>query len=150
MISCSVFALLSLHLFMYGCNLFMWKSTRINYNFIFEFQPTTALKYRDAFLICTTFMTSVVASMVIHLLLRANGFSPTHVDAIPGILLLVSFAAVLSYLFSLINIDCAKWFPIVLLPDFHGVAFLPIWHLLSLNTVLLPSCYSQHNLLSIL
>ncbi|KAK9931211.1 hypothetical protein M0R45_018498 [Rubus argutus] len=31
-----VFALLSLHLFMYGCNLFMWKSTRINCNFIFE------------------------------------------------------------------------------------------------------------------
>ncbi|KAG6757330.1 hypothetical protein POTOM_037638 [Populus tomentosa] len=86
----SVFALLSLHLFMYGCNLFMWKGTRINYNFIFEFQPSTALKHRDAFLICTTFMTSVVAAMVIHLLLRASGFSPNHVDAIPGILLLVS------------------------------------------------------------
>jgi len=89
-ILCSVFALLSLHLFMYGCNLLMWKGTRINYNFIFEFQPSTALKYRDAFLICTTFMTSVVAAMVIHLLLRASGFSPNHVDAIPGILLLVS------------------------------------------------------------
>ncbi|KAJ9182309.1 hypothetical protein P3X46_006317 [Hevea brasiliensis] len=88
----SVFALLSLHLFMYGCNLFMWKSTRINYNFIFEFQPRTALKYRDAFLICTTFMTSVVSAMVIHLLLRANGFSSTHVDAIPGILLLIFMA----------------------------------------------------------
>ncbi|KAL9364218.1 hypothetical protein Peur_042091 [Populus x canadensis] len=86
----SVFALLSFHLFMYGCNLFMWKGTRINYNFIFEFQPSTALKYRDAFLICTTFMTSVVAAMVIHLLLRASGFSPYHVDAIPGILLLIS------------------------------------------------------------
>ncbi|KAF5736732.1 putative xenotropic and polytropic murine leukemia virus receptor pho1 [Tripterygium wilfordii] len=85
----SVFALLSLHLFMYGCNLFMWKSTRINYNFIFEFQTSTALKYRDAFLICTTFMTSVVGAMVVHLLLRANGFSPSHVDAIPGILLLI-------------------------------------------------------------
>ncbi|XP_038721838.1 phosphate transporter PHO1-like isoform X2 [Tripterygium wilfordii] len=85
----SVFALLSLHLFMYGCNLFMWKSMRINYNFIFEFQPNTALKYRDAFLICTTFMTSVVGAMVIHLLLRANGFFPSHVDAIPGILLLI-------------------------------------------------------------
>ncbi|KAL3578012.1 hypothetical protein D5086_019516 [Populus alba] len=85
----SIFALLSLHLFMYGCNLFMWKGTRINYNFIFEFQPSTALKHRDAFLICTTFMTAVVAAMVIHLLLRASGFSPNHVDAIPGILLLI-------------------------------------------------------------
>ncbi|KAH9764247.1 phosphate transporter PHO1 [Citrus sinensis] len=84
----SVFALLCLHLFMYGCNLFMWKSTRINYNFIFEFSPNTALKYRDAFLLCTTFMTAVVAAMVVHLLLRASGFSPSKIDAIPGILLL--------------------------------------------------------------
>lgn len=86
----SVFALLCLHLFMYGCNLFMWKSTRINYNFIFEFSPNNALKYRDAFLLCTTFMTAVVGAMVVHLLLRASGFSPSKVDAIPGILLLIS------------------------------------------------------------
>ncbi|KAF5752406.1 putative xenotropic and polytropic murine leukemia virus receptor pho1 [Tripterygium wilfordii] len=92
----SVFALLSLHLFMYGCNLFMWNTMRINYNFIFEFQPSTALKYRDAFLICTTFMTSVVGSMVIHLLLRAHGFSPSHVDAIPGILLLIFLVLLVS------------------------------------------------------
>ncbi|KAB2009569.1 hypothetical protein ES319_D10G175400v1 [Gossypium barbadense] len=88
----SVFALLSLHLFLYGCNLFMWKATRINYHFIFEFAPSTALKYRDAFLICTTFMTSVVGAMVIHLLLRAGRFSPSHVDTIPGILLLIFIA----------------------------------------------------------
>lgn len=75
---------------MYGCNLFMWKSTRINCNFIFEFQPSTALKYRDAFLICTTFMTAVVGAMVLHLILRANNFLPSQVDAIPGIFLLVS------------------------------------------------------------
>ncbi|KAM0985517.1 hypothetical protein ACFX13_013001 [Malus domestica] len=88
----SVFALLSLHLFMYGCNLFMWKSTRINYNFIFEFQPSTALKYRDAFLVCTTFMTTVVAAMVVHLILRAKNFLPSQVDAIPGVFLLFSVA----------------------------------------------------------
>lgn len=88
----SMFALLSLHLFMYGCNLFLWKSTRINYNFIFEFSPTTALKYRDAFLICTCFMTAVVGAMVIHLLLRSSGFSAGQVDAIPGILLLIFIA----------------------------------------------------------
>lgn len=68
----------------------MWKATRINHNFIFEFSPTTALKHRDAFLMCTTFMTAVVGAMVIHLLLRAAGFFPANVDAIPGILLLVS------------------------------------------------------------
>ncbi|KAL5702369.1 Acid phosphatase pho1 [Ranunculus cassubicifolius] len=85
----SMFALLSLHVFMYGCNLFMWRSTRINCNFIFDFSPTTALKYRDAFLICTSFMTAVVAAMVIHLLLKSHDILPHHVDAIPGVLLLV-------------------------------------------------------------
>ncbi|KAK7812464.1 phosphate transporter pho1, partial [Quercus suber] len=71
---CSMFALLSLHLFMHGCNLFMWKSKRINYNFIFESSPKTALTYRDAFLMCTTFMTIVVGALVIHLLLGASGY----------------------------------------------------------------------------
>uniref|UniRef100_M1BFS8 Xenotropic and polytropic murine leukemia virus receptor pho1 n=1 Tax=Solanum tuberosum TaxID=4113 RepID=M1BFS8_SOLTU len=88
----SMFALLSLHLFMYGCNLFLWKGTRINYNFIFEFQPKTALKYRDAFLIGTCLMTSVVGALVVHLILLSNGFSPSQVDAIPGILLLIFLA----------------------------------------------------------
>ncbi|KAI4345837.1 hypothetical protein L6164_012926 [Bauhinia variegata] len=125
----SVFALLSLHLFMYGCNLFMWKNTRINYIFIFEFQPSTALKYRDAFLICTTFMTAVVGAMVIHLMLRAAGFSPGQVDAIPGILLLI-FIALLIFPFDIFyrptrycfigvirNIICSPFYK-VLLVDF--------------------------------
>ncbi|CAI9776000.1 unnamed protein product [Fraxinus pennsylvanica] len=84
----STFALLSLHMFMYGCNLFMWKSTRINCNFIFEFKSSTALNYRDAFLICTFLMTAVVGVMVIHLILLSKGFSPLQVNMIPGILLL--------------------------------------------------------------
>lgn len=101
MILCSVFALLSLHLFLYGCNLFMWKNTRINYNFIFEFSPTTALKHRDAFLMSTTLMTTVVGAMVLHLLLRAADFSPTQIDAIPGILLLVCLIT--------IHFPCCLW-----------------------------------------
>ncbi|XP_074319501.1 phosphate transporter PHO1-like isoform X2 [Silene latifolia] len=88
----STFALLGLHLFMYGCNLLMWKATRINYTFIFEFNPKTALKYRDAFLVCTSLMTAVVGALVLHLILRSKGFPPQQIDAIPGILLLVFFA----------------------------------------------------------
>ncbi|KAL2469675.1 Phosphate transporter PHO1 [Abeliophyllum distichum] len=88
----SMFALLSLHMFMYGCNLFMWKTTRINCNFIFEFQSSTALNYRDAFLICTSLMTAVVGAMVIHLILLSEGFSPLQVNTIPGILLLCFMA----------------------------------------------------------
>ncbi|GMH29184.1 hypothetical protein Nepgr_031027 [Nepenthes gracilis] len=85
----SMFALMSLHLFMYGCNLLMWKATRINYNFILEFCPKTSLNSRDAFLISTCFMTAVVAVMILHLILTSNGFPPTQVDALPTILLLI-------------------------------------------------------------
>ncbi|KAE9617625.1 hypothetical protein Lal_00043281 [Lupinus albus] len=125
----SVFALLSLHLFMYGCNLYMWKGTRINHNFIFEFSPSTALKHRDAFLICTTLMTTVVGAMVIHLFLRTAGFSPSQVDAIPGILLLF-FLVLLIFPFDILyrptrfcfirvmrNIVCSPFYR-VLLVDF--------------------------------
>ncbi|XP_020210589.1 phosphate transporter PHO1 isoform X2 [Cajanus cajan] len=125
----SVFALLSLHLFMYGCNLFMWKNTRINYNFIFEFSPSTAMKHRDAFLMSTTLMTTVIGAMVLHLLLRAAHFSPTQIDAIPGILLLF-FVALLICPFDIFyrptrycfirvirNIVCSPFYK-VLLVDF--------------------------------
>ncbi|KAK7279254.1 hypothetical protein RJT34_24301 [Clitoria ternatea] len=125
----SVFTLLSLHMFMYGCNLYMWKSTRINHNFIFEFSPSTALKHRDAFLMCTTLMTTVFGAMVIHLLLRAAGLPPTNVDAIPGILLLF-FVALLICPFDIFyrptrfcfirvirNIICSPFYK-VLLVDF--------------------------------
>ncbi|CAH9131047.1 unnamed protein product [Cuscuta epithymum] len=84
----SMFALLSLHVFLYGCNLFLWKNTRINVNFIFDLQPKTALKYRDAFLICTSLMTIAVGAMVVHLILLSKGFTSNQVDVIPGILIL--------------------------------------------------------------
>ncbi|KAF3967322.1 hypothetical protein ACB098_02G089100 [Castanea mollissima] len=91
----SMFALLSLHLFMHGCNLFMWKCKRINYNFIFESSPNTALTYQDAFLMCTTFMTIVVGALFIHLLFGASGYPQGPVDAIPGLLLLLAFTMLL-------------------------------------------------------
>lgn len=85
----SMLALLNLHIFLYGCNIFTWKSARINYSFIFEFSPTTELTYRDVFLICSTFMTVVVGGMVAHLTLRLKGFTTDDIDAIPAITLLV-------------------------------------------------------------
>lgn len=95
---CSMFSLLFLHLFMYGCNIFMWRKARINYSFIFEFAPTEELKYRDVFLICTTSMTMVVGVMFVHLSLVAKGHSSTEVHAIPGLLLLVIFSPALVFL----------------------------------------------------
>ncbi|XP_059655579.1 phosphate transporter PHO1 homolog 1 [Cornus florida] len=84
----SMFSLLFLHLFLYGCNIFMWRKARINHSFIFELAPAKELKYRDVFLICTTSMTAVVGVMFGHLALVAKGYSYTQVKAIPGFLLL--------------------------------------------------------------
>ncbi|AES61077.1 phosphate transporter PHO1 [Medicago truncatula] len=157
----SVFALLSLHLFMYGCNLYMWKRTRINYNFIFEFSPRTSLKHRDAFLICTTLMTTVVAAMVMHLLLRAAGFSPSQIDALPGILLL-SFIALLICPFDLFyrptrycfirvirNIICSPFYKVLLVDFFMAdqlTSQIPLLrHLETTSCNLLAKVFKTHH-----
>ncbi|KAF7827878.1 phosphate transporter PHO1-like protein 1 [Senna tora] len=85
----SMFSLMFLHFFLYGCNIFAWRKTRINYSFIFELSPTKELKYRDVFLICTMAMTCVVGVMFLHLTLLTKGYSYSQVQAIPGLLLLV-------------------------------------------------------------
>lgn len=84
-----MFSLIFLHLFLYGCNIFMWRKTRINYSFIFELCSTKELKYRDVFLICTMSMTAVVGVLFIHISLMAKGYSYTQLQIIPGLLLLV-------------------------------------------------------------
>lgn len=85
----SMFSLLFLHLFLYGCNIFMWRKARINYSHILELAPIKELKYRDVFLICATSMTAVVGVLFIHLTLLAKGYSYAQVKAIPGFLLLI-------------------------------------------------------------
>ncbi|CAN4121934.1 unnamed protein product [Withania somnifera] len=85
----SMFGLMFLHFFLYGCNIFMWRKTRVNYSFIFELAQTKELKYRDVFLICTTSMTAVVGVLFLHLTLVAKGYSYNQIQAIPGLLLLV-------------------------------------------------------------
>nr|XP_043624537.1 phosphate transporter PHO1 homolog 1 [Erigeron canadensis] len=85
----SMFSLLFLHFFLYGCNIFMWKKTRINYSFIFELSATRELKYRDVFLICTMSMTVVIGVLFVHLSLMSKGYSYSQVESIPGLLLLV-------------------------------------------------------------
>ncbi|PWZ22188.1 Phosphate transporter PHO1-2 [Zea mays] len=83
-----MFALISLHVFLYGCNLSMWKGTRINHNFIFDFSSSTALTHRDAFLMSASIMCTVVAALVVNLFLRNAG--ATYANALPGALLLLS------------------------------------------------------------
>ncbi|KAJ4961915.1 hypothetical protein NE237_021825 [Protea cynaroides] len=85
----SMFSLMFLHFFLYGCNIFMWRKARINHSFIFELAPTKELKFREVFLICTTSMTAVMGVLFIHLFLVAKGHSSTRVQSIPGLLLLI-------------------------------------------------------------
>jgi hypothetical protein len=73
---------------MYGCNLFMWKRTRINQNFIFDFTPNTALKHQDAFLMSASIICMAVAALVINLFLRNAGAS--YANVVPGALIVVS------------------------------------------------------------
>jgi hypothetical protein len=107
--NCSMFSLFFLHLFLYGCNIFMWRKTRINYTFIFEFTPTKELKYRDVFLICTTSMTIVIGVMFAHLTLIVKGYSSCAVQAIPGALLLV-FLLILVCPFNILYRSCRYHF----------------------------------------
>ena len=86
---CSMFSLMLLHFFLYGCNIVAWRKTRINYSFIFELAPTNELKYRDVFLICTMAMTAVVGAMLLHLTLLTKGYSYAQAQDIPGLLVLV-------------------------------------------------------------
>lgn len=89
---CSMFSLMFLHFFLYGCNIFMWRKTRINYSFIFEQSPRRELKYRDVFLICTISMTFVVGVLFVHISLMDKGYSYSQVESIPGLLLLVMYS----------------------------------------------------------
>ncbi|KAI4368976.1 hypothetical protein MLD38_017473 [Melastoma candidum] len=91
----SMFSLLFLHLFLYGCNIFAWKKARINYSFILELAPTKELKYRDVYLICAVSMTIVVGILFSHLSLLEKGYSYSQVQVIPGLLVL-AFVVVLA------------------------------------------------------
>ncbi|XP_016185997.1 phosphate transporter PHO1 homolog 1 [Arachis ipaensis] len=98
----SMFSLMFLHFFLYGCNIFAWRKTRINYGFIFELAPTKELKYRDVFLICSMAMASVVGVMFLHLTLLTKGYSYSQVQAIPGLLFL-AFLLILVCPFNIIS-----------------------------------------------
>ncbi|KAF3792918.1 Phosphate transporter [Nymphaea thermarum] len=133
----SILALISLHVFfVYGVDVSAWRRSRINYRFIFDFSPSTALQQTDVFLICAILMTLVMSATVTHLILRINGFSPRNVDAIPGILLLTISSSSYYYIFSS--------------ADIHRLTHLPSQHFLPPNSLLLPTCHEERHLLPIL
>jgi hypothetical protein len=152
---CSMFALISLHVFLYGCNLSMWKGTRINHNFIFDFS-STALTHRDAFLMSASIMCTVVAALVVNLFLRNAG--ATYANALPGALLLVRNKG--AFLFVSLQhtvtrpscTDCDPPQPSVSI-TFSAVSrgsVLPIQHFLPLHALLLHARHAQHRAVAIL
>ncbi|KAG6542916.1 hypothetical protein Mapa_015606 [Marchantia paleacea] len=80
-------ALVLLHMYMYGLNLYFWRRTRINYAFIFEFAPGSELDYRKVLLVTTGLTVAYGAGIVGHLTASLNQ-SP-FTDFIPLGLLLI-------------------------------------------------------------
>ncbi|CAO2209239.1 unnamed protein product [Urochloa humidicola] len=94
----SMFALLFLHLLLYGCDMVAWRACRVNYGFIFQPSPAGGsggggggeLRPRDAFLACAASMAAVAGAMFAHLaLVLRGGGGGGGGQAIPGFLLLV-------------------------------------------------------------
>ncbi|KAL1556615.1 Phosphate transporter PHO1 1, variant 2 [Salvia divinorum] len=134
----TIFSTLFLHLFLYGCNIFVWRKTRINYSFIFELCPTKELKYRDVFLICTSSMITVVGVLFVHLSLMAKGYSYAQVQAIPGLLLL-AFIIVLICPFNVIY----KSSRYRLLSVIRNIVLSPLYKVLMLDFFMADQLCSQ-------
>ena len=145
-----MFSLLFLHFFLYGCNIFLWKKTRINYTFIFELSPTKDLKYRDVFLICTASMAAVMGVLFVHLSLVAKGYSYAQVQAIPALLLLV-LELCYKILFTIFcNYKCLQWSLVnasicFMCTGLLAIACVPIQHFLQVQPIPFSSCYSKHH-----
>ncbi|XP_061353965.1 phosphate transporter PHO1 homolog 1 isoform X1 [Gastrolobium bilobum] len=134
----SMFSLVFLHFFLYGCNILAWRKTRINYSFIFELAPTKELKYRDIFLICTVAMTAVVGVMFLHLTLLTKGYSYAQVQDIPGLLLLV-FSLVLVCPFNIIYRSSRYRFLCVI----RNIILSPLYKVLMLDFFMADQLCSQ-------
>ncbi|KAH9535736.1 hypothetical protein CY35_17G068900 [Sphagnum magellanicum] len=84
-------ALIVLHIFMYGWNVYSWRLKGINYAFIFEFSPGSELRYREVFLVCTCLTTVVSGAMVMHLSMLSTllKWQSHYVDLFPFMIILV-------------------------------------------------------------
>lgn len=98
-------ALVILHMYLYGWNIFIWRRVRINYAFIFEFTPGSELRYREVLLVCTALTALLIGAMVIHLTIHSTlvqGQASAYIDLIPFAVMLVSVSTAVLYNLSLI------------------------------------------------
>ncbi|XP_024544648.1 phosphate transporter PHO1-like [Selaginella moellendorffii] len=65
----STLVLFLLHMYVYACNIYIWRKSRINYAYIFEFEPRSQLKYQDVLLLSTLITMLLIAAMVFYLVL---------------------------------------------------------------------------------
>ncbi|BBN18042.1 xenotropic and polytropic retrovirus receptor 1 [Marchantia polymorpha subsp. ruderalis] len=126
----SMTALLILHMYMYGWNLYLWRRTRINYAFIFEFAPGTELCYRKVLLVCTGLTVVLGVGLLGHITAQLNE-SPA-VDLIPlGVvltLLILLFCPLnicfrssrLFFLNCMFRIICSPYYEVLLADFFLG------------------------------
>ncbi|MCO5551896.1 hypothetical protein L7F22_005403 [Adiantum nelumboides] len=91
----SIYFLIVFHMFMYGWNVYAWCRTRINYSFIFEFSPSTELRFREIFFVCSTLTMFGVASMVCHLAFYLSGATFLNPNSIPFATILVCLVILL-------------------------------------------------------
>ncbi len=88
----SLVALVLIHMYMYGWNLYMGKHVRINYTFIFEFSRGSELHYEEVLVVCTALTTMLIGAMVMHLSIHSTLFhaqASADVDLIPVAVMLV-------------------------------------------------------------
>lgn len=88
----SSLALVLLHLYLYGWNLYTWRQTRINYPFIFEFKPGTELGYRQVLCVASGFTSLLLAAMNSHLYIstkRAPRFKVSEIIPLAAVLVCV-------------------------------------------------------------
>lgn len=81
-------ALIVLHIYLYGWNVYLWRKARINYAFIFEFAPGKELRYREILLVSSGLLTLFLGGMLAHLgahyaVDRNNQSGNFYVDIIP-------------------------------------------------------------------
>ncbi|KAL6525519.1 hypothetical protein OROHE_015826 [Orobanche hederae] len=141
----SIFSLLFLHFFIYGCNIVMWTKTRINYRFILELSQTKPeLKANDVFLICFTSIAIFMGVLLVQLILLVSSYTYAHIQIIPGFLFL-AFLLVLVCPFNIIYKSTGYCFISVI----GSIVFSPLCKVVMMNSFMTVQLCSQFQCLEI-
>ncbi|OAE31554.1 hypothetical protein AXG93_3415s1140 [Marchantia polymorpha subsp. ruderalis] len=123
----SMMGLILIHMYMYGCDIYLWRRMHINYGFIFEFSPGNVLRYREMFLLCTSLTCVYLGIMVGHIAGHYSKKQPSpYFEFLPATVLTIFFLLLfcpfnfcyrssrLFLLKTLLHIVCAPLYKVVL------------------------------------